>query len=252
MADEQRGGGQDEGIKGAGSPAPDGSSKDELHPLLSAGWLEQVSALEAAPLLLGHTLVRKTEDGEICCRIVETEAYGGIQDKGSHAYGGRRTGRTEIMFGKGGTAYIYLIYGMYNCLNIVTGGEGNPQAVLIRAVEPLTEKDRILMSLYRGNLPRRHQDLSNGPGKLCRALRIDRSLNGQMLSVSGGPLFLEPGESVPPSEIRMGARINIPYADEYAGVPWRFFIKDHPFVSVKDKQAVQFDPHVLQSPIITD
>ncbi|MED4955564.1 DNA-3-methyladenine glycosylase, partial [Paenibacillus macerans] len=81
----------------------------------------RLTALKAGPLLLGHTLVRRTEDGDIRCRIVETESYGGVEDKGSHAFGGRRTARTEVMFGEGGIAYIYLIYGMYNCLNVVTG-----------------------------------------------------------------------------------------------------------------------------------
>lgn len=220
---------------GSGAPA---SSLVPAHELLDG--LEQYTALEAAPLLLGHTLVRTTEDGEIRCRIVETEAYGGVLDKGSHAYGGRKTGRTEIMFGKGGSAYIYLIYGMYHCLNIVTGGEGDPQAVLIRSVQPLTERDELLMALYRGGASRKKAGLSNGPGKLCRALRIDKSLNGELLGSKSGPLFLEPGDPPAKPEIMAGARINIDYADEYALAPWRFFIKDHPFISVKDKNAVIF------------
>lgn len=120
----------------------------------------RLTALEAAPRLLGQTLVRRTEEGDIRCRIVETESYGGIHDKGSHAYGGRRTARTDIMFGPGGTAYVYLIYGMYNCLNVVTGTEGDPQAVLIRAVEPLSPADEAAMRRYRGTAARKPADLS--------------------------------------------------------------------------------------------
>ncbi|RCX14431.1 DNA-3-methyladenine glycosylase [Fontibacillus phaseoli] len=202
-----------------------------------------VSALKAAPRLLGQTLVRETEEGEIRCRIVETESYGGVEDKGSHAYGGRRTARTEIMFGEGGAAYIYLIYGMYHCLNVVTGPQDDPQAVLIRAVEPLTPGDEDLMRAYRGSLARRPMDLSGGPGKLCRALNIDKSLNGVLLHSGDSPLRLEaagtPAE--PParddgSDIILAApRINIAYAAEYAEVPWRFYYQDNPYVSVVDK-----------------
>ncbi|WP_410513013.1 DNA-3-methyladenine glycosylase [Paenibacillus sp. BR2-3] len=91
--------------------------------LLLPGKIYEYTALQAAPRLLGQHLVRRTEDGDIVCRIVETESYGGAEDKGSHAYGGRRTARTEIMFNAGGAAYVYLIYGMYHCLNVVTAGK---------------------------------------------------------------------------------------------------------------------------------
>lgn len=183
-----------------------------------------VSALEAAPLLLGQILERDTEEGIIRCRIVETESYGGIEDKGSHAYGGRRTARTEVMFGEGGAAYVYLIYGMYHCLNVVTGPKDDPQAVLIRAVEPLTPEDEVLMRGCRGSLVRRPADLSGGPGKLCRALAIDKALNGARPSL---------GET-----IVAAPRINIPYAEEYAAKPWRFYYRDNPYVSVVDKNPV--------------
>ncbi|WP_433944914.1 DNA-3-methyladenine glycosylase [Paenibacillus sp. SN-8-1] len=197
----------------------------------------QMTALEAAPRLLGHTLVRRTEDGEIRSRIIETEAYGGVEDKGSHAFGGRRTDRTRVMFGEGGPAYVYLIYGMYSCLNVVTGQEDDPQAVLIRATEPLTELDRLVMSKYRDIKSRKPADLSNGPGKLCRALRIDRSLNGLDLRTPGGPIWLEAGDEDQEFDIVESPRINIDYAEEYAAKPWRFNIKDHPYVSVKAKDG---------------
>ncbi|GIP24646.1 hypothetical protein J22TS3_49210 [Paenibacillus sp. J22TS3] len=216
---------------------PNSSETAGFHPLLPDS-LYQLTALEAAPRLLGHTLVRKTEDGEIRCRIIETEAYGGVEDKGSHAFGGRSTARTSIMFEAGGCAYVYLIYGMYSCLNVVTGHQGDPQAVLIRAVEPLTELDQLLMRKYRQINSHKAADLSNGPGKLCRALRIDRSLNGLSLRTPGEPLWLEAGTHTQNFEIVESPRINIDYAEEYAAKPWRFNIKDHPYVSVKPKSVV--------------
>ncbi|WP_019639947.1 DNA-3-methyladenine glycosylase [Paenibacillus fonticola] len=202
----------------------------------------ELPALEAAPRLLGHTLVRRTEDGEIRCRIVETESYGGVQDKGSHAFNGRRTARTEIMFGEGGVAYIYLIYGMYHCLNVVTGTENDPQAVLIRAVEPLTARDEAMMRHHRGAAARRPVDLSGGPGKLCRGLRIDKSLNGQSLADQGGPLWIEAGKPLRSEDIMQSPRINIAYAEEYAAKPWRFFVKDNPYVPLLDKNISRYKP----------
>lgn len=196
----------------------------------------QLSALEAAPLLVGQILVRHTLEGDIRCRIVETESYGGVEDKGSHAYGGRRTARTEIMFGEGGTAYIYLIYGMYHCLNVVTGPAGNPQAVLIRAVEPLTTADETLMRRYRGTVAKRPVDLSGGPGKLCRALQIDKTQNGLPLTQPGGPLWLEGGPPIAEGLVQ-APRINIAYAEEYAAKPWRFYLQGNPYVSVADPRA---------------
>lgn len=207
-----------------------------LPPSIYAG-----TALEAAPRLLGQTLVRRTEDGEIRCRIVETESYGGREDKGSHAYGARRTARTETMFQAGGTCYVYLIYGMYHCVNVVTGEEDDPHAVLIRAVEPLTSRDTELMQLYRGKLPAgKLANLSNGPGKLCRALRIDKSLNGCQLDSMNGPLYLELGTDTSTFPIVQAPRINIPYAEEYTAMPWRFYITGNPYVSVVDKGALPY------------
>lgn len=198
-------------------------------------------ALEAAPRLLGQHLIRRTEVGDIACRIVETESYGGIEDKGSHAYGGRRTARTEIMFNSGGAAYVYLIYGMHYCLNVVTAEQDNPQAVLIRAVEPLTLHDAECMTANRNQKIKKPSDLSGGPGKLCRALRIDKSLNGSPLSAPGGALWLAQGEDPLGLKIIQSPRINIQYAEEYASKPWRFYIKDNPYVSIKEKVEQVFD-----------
>ncbi|WP_036652879.1 DNA-3-methyladenine glycosylase [Paenibacillus pini] len=186
--------------------------------------------------MLGQTLVRSTEDGDIHCRIVETESYGGAEDKGSHAYNNRRTARTENMFAPGGIAYVYLIYGMYHCVNVVVGDADDPQAVLIRAVEPLSKRDEQLMWKYRGKVSGKAANLSNGPGKLCRALRIDKSLNGCPLNHAGSPLRLEEGEVFSDSLLQ-APRVNIDYAAEYANKPWRFYIADHPYVSIRDKNA---------------
>ncbi|WP_276203421.1 DNA-3-methyladenine glycosylase [Paenibacillus wynnii] len=198
------------------------------------------TALEAAPRLLGQHLIRRTEEGDIVCRIVETESYGGIEDKGSHAYGGRRTTRTEIMFNAGGAAYIYLIYGIHYCLNVVTAEQDNPHAVLIRAVQPLSPADAEYMAVNRNIKIKRASDLSGGPGKLCRALRIDKSLNGTRLDAPGGSLWLEQGDDPATLDIVQAPRINIPYAEEYAIQPWRFYIKDNPYLSVKEKNEQVF------------
>lgn len=215
------------------SGVPDHSAPQRM---LQPG-LYALAAVEAAPRLLGQHLVRRTEDGDIRCRIVETEGYGGAEDKGSHAYGGRRTARTEAMFSAGGAAYVYLIYGMYHCLNVVTAAEDEPHAVLIRAVEPLTARDAELMAAYRGIAARKPSDLSGGPGKLCRALRIDKSLNMARFDLHGGPIWLEQGEAPASLDIVQAPRINIPYAEEYALKPWRFYIRGNPYVSVSSTDA---------------
>ena len=146
-------------------------------------------------------------------RIVETEAYLGPRDLAAHSARGR-TRRTEVMFGPPGHAYVYLIYGFWNCLNVVTGRPGVPHAVLLRALEPL------------GDLT----DSTWGPGLLCRALHIDRSLNGADLR--GDRVWLErPGGRVRAPRIARAPRIGVDYAGEWAQRPWRFFDRDSPCVS---------------------
>ncbi|WP_322925203.1 DNA-3-methyladenine glycosylase [Paenibacillus campi] len=200
----------------------------------------QLSALEAAPRLLGQIVHRITAVGDIRCRIIETESYGGAEDKGSHAYGNRRTARTEMMFRPGGTAYVYLIYGMYHCLNVVTGAQDDPQAVLIRAVEPLGMQDEQRMLALRNVPLNRKRTLCNGPGKLCLALHIDKSLNGTNLLASGSALRLEASPEQLNEEIECGPRINIDYAEEYTAKPWRFYIKNHPYVSAKNASPLAY------------
>ncbi|MEG0353273.1 MAG: DNA-3-methyladenine glycosylase [Cellulosilyticaceae bacterium] len=189
-------------------------------------------SLEVAKELLGKILVRE-EDGLVGkFRIVETEAYRGIEDKGAHVYGNKRTERTRPMFEEGGITYIYLIYGMYNCLNIVVNVKDNPQCVLIRAVEPLDEEAISMCKKYRHIKSKKLKDLTNGPGKLCKALSIDRSLLETDITKQGS-LYIIEGDSKVDSVA--DKRINIDYAEEYKDVEWRFYIKENPFVSVLKK-----------------
>ncbi len=167
--------------------------------------------------LLGKYLVRRTEGGALIGRIVETEAYVGPEDRASHAWRGR-TSRTAIMFGPPGFAYVYLIYGMHHCLNIVTESEGYPAAVLIRALEPIVPEAA------------RAPVIPSGPGRVCRYLQIDRSFNGA--DVCGSVLYVEDrGEKVLPEEILSAPRVGVPYAGPWSEKPWRFFIRGNPFVS---------------------
>ena len=183
--------------------------------------------LTVARRLLGRLLVVRATDGRRCSAfIVETEAYRGPQDRASHAFGGRRTRRTETMYRIGGTAYVYFVYGMYHQFNVVTNVADVPHAVLVRAVEP-AEGVGLMRRRRRGVTDR---DLTSGPGKLCLALGIGRTLDGADLL--GDRVWIETGERRPPrSAIASGPRIGIDYAGEWAARPWRFWIRDNPFVS---------------------
>lgn len=187
--------------------------------------------LEAARALLGKVLVRRLEGKTLAGRVVETEAYVGRCDKACHAYGYRRTARTETLFAPPGTAYIYLIYGMYHCLNFVTEPEGEPAAVLLRALEPVAGTDTMARLRYgdRPLTPYRRKNFLNGPGKVCRALALTRAENG--LDLTGDTLFLCDGPEdvgLPPfpaperERIVTGPRIGVDYAEEARDFPWRF------------------------------
>ena len=184
-------------------------------------------ALVVAEDLLGHYLVRETERGRIVAKIVETEAYCGVTDKGCHTFGGRRTERTEAMFLPGGHAYVYMIYGMNFCLNVVTSPKDDPQAVLIRAVEPVKGLE-LIRENRKGII--KETDLTNGPGKLAKALLIDKCLNGCDL-VKGKELFLEKNPNLGDFSIVSTARVNIDYAGEFKDKPWRKYIEGNRFVS---------------------
>jgi len=181
-------------------------------------------ALEVDNDLLGKVLVRRLNGRNLAGRIVETEAYVGPHDLACHASKGK-TRRTEIMFGPAGYAYVYMIYGFYHCLNVVTDSEGYPSAVLIRAVEPL-ESVAVMRKLRRD--PEKDTAIGSGPGKLCRAMSIDKQLNGEDLA--GKILWIE-DRHFKPESIRTSPRVGIDYAGEYKDKPWRFFIDGNPHVS---------------------
>jgi DNA-3-methyladenine glycosylase len=177
-------------------------------------------ALAVAPELLGLHLVRN--DGGILRigRIVETEAYMGPEDRAAHSSGGRRTNRTQVMFGPPGRAYVYFIYGFWNCLNVVCSPIGVPHAVLLRALEPVA---RIEHGTW-------------GPGLLCRALDIDRTLNGADLR--GDVLWIErPAGRRRALRVGVGPRIGVEYAGDWARRPWRFFDRDSAYVSTLSAAA---------------
>jgi DNA-3-methyladenine glycosylase len=175
--------------------------------------------------LLGQRLVRELDGQRLSGLIVETEAYIGPDDSASHAYRKRNSDRAQVMFGPPGRTYVYFIYGMHFMLNIVTEAEGFPAAVLIRAIEP--QEGINLMQTNR--FPSPH--LTNGPAKLCQALRIDKKLNNWDLT-QGQALWLEVGPVVPADAITTGPRVGIDYAQpEDRAAPWRFWLRDNPFVS---------------------
>ncbi|APF17349.1 3-methyladenine DNA glycosylase [Caldithrix abyssi DSM 13497] len=182
---------------------------------------------QIARMLLGKVLVSEIEGIRTAGIIVETEAYSGKNDRASHAYKNRRTERTRVMYEEDGRAYVYLIYGMYHLLNVVTNRAGKPDAVLIRAIEPLEGVEHMMA---RRKQKRVIPDLTNGPGKLTRALGITLAHYGVYLS--GDLLWIEDrGIALPPHFITAGPRIGIHYAGEDAARPWRFWVKDNPFVS---------------------
>ncbi len=173
-----------------------------------------------APALLGSVLHGPNGSG----RLVEVEAYGGSDDAASHAFNGP-TPRTQPMFGSAGTLYVYLIYGMYHCANVVTGPTGDGQAVLIRAVEPLEITPAMMAGRPKA---KREIDISNGPGKLCQALGIDRSHDGANLISPSSSVRLEVGRPIDASSIVQTSRIGITSALD---TPWRFYISDNPWIS---------------------
>jgi len=182
--------------------------------------------LEVARDLLGKKLVVPGRNGaRVSGIIVETEAYRGPEDRASHAWNGRRTKRTETMYGAGGTAYVYFVYGMYHQFNVVTSVEDIPHAVLVRALEP-GEGLAVMRRRRRG---RSEYELTSGPGRLCLALGIDRKLD--KADLLGDRVWLEDGISISPRQIGRGPRIGIDYAEKWIDKPWRFWVKDNPFVS---------------------
>ncbi|GGI26192.1 DNA-3-methyladenine glycosylase [Pedobacter mendelii] len=190
---------------------------------------EDVVAL--AKDLLGKVLFTRIHGQISAGIIVETEAYYGIKDKASHAYGGRRTNRTEAMYSIGGVAYVYLCYGMHHLFNVVSSLKNDPHAVLIRAIEPIIGKE---IMEERRNMPVTRAVISSGPGSAAKALGIDRSFN--LKDLTGDEIWIEDHEiRYQSAEIVTTPRVGIAYAQEHASLPWRFFIKGNKYVSKPNK-----------------
>ena len=193
------------------------------------------SAIDVANDLLGKVLVREVDGRILKGKIVETESYIGAIDKACHAYNGRRTKRTEVLYSDCGVAYVYFIYGLYHCFNVVTNEKDVAEAVLIRAIEPLNEFDYISRVRYKKQFKElsktQIKNLTNGPSKLWLAYLIDKDLNGDKL-YEQGKIYLEESEEND-FEIVKTKRIGIDYAEEAKDFLWRFYIKDNDFVSKK-------------------
>ncbi|NKB87257.1 MAG: DNA-3-methyladenine glycosylase [Acidobacteria bacterium] len=182
-----------------------------------------------ARALLGQRLIHQTSAGRSAGLIVETEAYLGVRDRAAHTFGGRRTERNASMWLAGGHAYVYQIYGLHHCVNVVAGEAGEPVAVLVRALQPEGE---LTSMRVRRPAARRTHDLCSGPGKLCAALGIDRHQDG--IDFTSDPeLFIEKvRHRAPPShQIAVGPRIGVDYAGDWADKPLRFALRGNPHVS---------------------
>lgn len=182
------------------------------------------SGLEVARDLIGKKLVHDSSEGLTGGIIVETEAYLGTNDAAAHSYKGL-TNRTKIIFGAGGFAYVYMIYGVYYCMNVVANVENIPDAVLIRALEPTDGVDLMRKRRNKNNL----RDLCSGPGKLAQAMGIDKSHYG--VDLCGNEIFIETTNILP--DVTATKRINIDYAGDASNYLWRFIMTGNKFLSVK-------------------
>lgn len=179
----------------------------------------------AKDTMLGAYLFTNIDGNEVGGIVTEVEVYIGGEDKGSHSYGNKRTKRTEIQYGEGGRAYVYMIYGLHHQFCAVTNVAGTPNVVLVRAIEPVFGID--IMKARRGVEDIRR--LTVGPGNVCRALGISMEQYGE--SVTGDKIYFCRDEKRPPISIRTSSRIGIDYAEEYKDKPWRYYIEGNSFVS---------------------
>lgn len=192
---------------------------------VSNSFYRQNDVVELSKQLLGKVLVTNINGQKTAGVITETEAYRGPEDKACHAHLNRFTKRTKVMFAKGGVAYVYLCYGIHHLFNVVTGDEGLPHAILIRAVEPL---EGVEVMLERRNMTKIQPRLTSGPGCLSKALAIDKSHYG--LNLESDVIWIE-DRNIVVNEIIATTRIGIDYAEEDALLPWRFYIKGNRWVS---------------------
>ena len=198
---------------------------------LPVSFYQRDHVLQIAKDLLGKLLVTKWNGVITSGRIVEVEAYKGVIDKASHAFGGRRTARNEIMYAKGGRAYVYLCYGIHHLFNVVTNCPGTPHAILIRALEPVKGIDTMLQRIGKKNPD---NSLTRGPGNLTRALGLFTKHSGR--SLQSKELFIaDDGFAYDKKNIAASPRIGVEYAGNDALLPYRLFIKGNPFVSGKPK-----------------
>ncbi|MCG2614687.1 DNA-3-methyladenine glycosylase [Terrimonas sp. NA20] len=185
--------------------------------------------VQIARELIGMILVTRWDGMTTSGRIVETEAYAGVTDKASHSYGGRRTGRTEIMYADGGYSYVYLCYGIHHLFNVVTHRRNTPHAILLRSLEPLAGIPEMLVRTGKKKLD---HTLTRGPGNMAKALGIVKDQTGILLN--GKQMFLaDDGFRYKKSEIIASPRIGVDYAGEDALLPYRFYVKGNPYVSGK-------------------
>ncbi|HEX5625392.1 MAG TPA: DNA-3-methyladenine glycosylase [Saprospiraceae bacterium] len=201
--------------------------------LLREDYFLNEDVLFLAQDLIGKILLTELDGGVTSGRIVETEAYRAPEDRASHAYGNKRTDRTVTMFLSGGHSYVYLCYGIHSLFNIVTGKEGTPHAVLIRAIEPIMGID--IMKSRRAGVLQEFQ-LTRGPGSLALALGINRSHNARKLFEQHSPVRMYDGIGTEENfQIKSSKRIGVDSAGESAEWPWRFYIQGNPCVSGKNK-----------------
>lgn len=195
-------------------------------PKLPYSFYQQEDVVDLAIQLLGKKLFTCIDGKVTGGIIVETEAYNGITDKASHAYGNRFTPRTTTMYEAGGITYVYLCYGIHHLLNVVSGVKNNPQAVLIRGLEPIEGTE---IMLERRNMHQLAPRITAGPGALAKAMGIDKNLNAKDLL--GDEIWLEEGIQVSSNLIVSSPRVGVDYAEDHALLPWRFYIKGNKFVS---------------------
>ena len=194
---------------------------------LENSFYDRAGVVTVARDLLGKVLVTAFDGERTAGRIVEVEAYNGVVDRASHAYSGRRTNRTEIIFGPGGSAYVYLIYGIHHLFNVVTNKKEIPHAVLVRALDPI---EGVPVMLRRTGKKKLDHTLTRGPGNLSKAMGLLTRHTGT--SLLGDDIYIgDDGYRPKRSEIAAGPRIGVDYAGEDAALPYRFFLKGNPYVS---------------------
>ena len=198
---------------------------------LEAEFYERKDVVKIARELLGKILVTNWKGITTSGRIVESEAYAGVIDKASHASGGRRTNRNEIMYGEGGFAYVYLCYGIHHLFNVVTNSKEIPHAILIRALDPIEGVREMLLRTSKKKLD---DTLTRGPGNVSKALGIFTRHSG--LSLSNDQIFIaDDGGTFSKKQIAASPRIGVDYAGEDALLPYRFYVKGNPYVSGKPR-----------------